>query len=99
MKLSQAFRAVVRATGLLGWLVGFFYVVSAFIGRLAPSYRVRARPWWQYAVAAISLFLIEWVLLRRVDRGVASAGPIRSSDTGSAAKGVGGNRRSTVPEH
>lgn len=84
MKPSQAFRVVVRVTGLLGWLVGIFYLVSASIARLAPKYRAGMRPWWQYAVAASFFFLIEWALLRRVDRVVASAGSIRSPDTAEA---------------
>jgi hypothetical protein len=84
MKPSQPFRIAIRLIGLLGWLVGFFYLVSASIARLVPKFRAGMRPWWQYAVAALFFFLLEWLLLRRLDRVVAFADPIRSADTAEA---------------
>jgi hypothetical protein len=77
---SQAFGVVVRTFGLAGWVAAFFYIMSAIIAFLAPDYRSGIRPWWQYAVSAVILFLVGWFFLRGAERLVAFAYRIKESD-------------------
>jgi hypothetical protein len=80
MKPSQAFGVVVRVIGLFGWLGAFFYLLSTILVLAVPNLRPGVRPWWEYAVCAVILFLIGWFLLRRADQVVAFAYRTRSSD-------------------
>jgi hypothetical protein len=81
MKPSQAFGVVVRVVGLLGWVAAFFYLMSAIVVLLAPSYRpVPAYAWWHYLLTSVVCFLAGWFLLRRADRVVAFAYRINNSD-------------------
>jgi hypothetical protein len=80
MKPSQAFGVVVRTFGLVGWIAAFFYAISAIVAFLAPDYRAGIRPWWQYVVSAVVLFLVGWVLLRRAERLVVFAYRTKNSD-------------------
>jgi len=80
MKPSQAFGVVVRVIGLLGWLGAFFYLLSAFVVLAAPNYRPGVRPWWQYLLSAVILFVVGWFLMRDAERVVAFAYRSSSSD-------------------
>ena len=71
MKPARAVGVLVKVMGLLGWLVGLFYLASTLIALLSPNHRAGIRPWWRYAVAAVFFFAVEWLLLRRADRVVA----------------------------
>ena len=80
MKPSQAFGVAVRVFGLAGWVAAFFYFLSTVIVFIAPDYRAGVRPWWQYLVSAVVLFLVGWFLLRRADWIAAFAYRSSSSD-------------------
>ena len=73
MKPPQALGVAVRVVGLLAWLAALFYLISAAVVAVAPTYRPNISPWWHYVVSAIILFLVGWCLLRGADRIVAFA--------------------------
>jgi hypothetical protein len=73
----------VRVVGLLLWVVCLFYLISAGVVWVSPTFKPNLSPPWHYLLSSGVTFLTGWYLLRRADTVVAFAYRVADDTTSS----------------